>query len=200
MKRPTKQDPPTAERIIDAASPLFYRRGLSAVTLDDIAAAAEVTKRTLYYHFPTKDDLVLAYLERWRRRTKAGLVGGADGRGAARVLEAFRQLERDVSNRHFRGCPIVNAVAEINDRAHPATALGRAYKEDRRAWFESLVRSAGIAPAAKLSEQLMTLWEGAMVRALISGNSGSVREACEAASALLERTPAKRRGARPPAR
>src|ERR1043166_3749107 len=108
MRRPTKQDRPTAELILDAATPLLYRRGIGAVTLDEIAAAANVTKRTLYYHFPTKDDLVLAYLQRWYERTKEDLGHGGD-HGRDSVLGAFQTLEREVARDGFRGCPFVNA-------------------------------------------------------------------------------------------
>ena len=185
MKRPRKQDPPTAEKILDAASPLFYRRGLAAVTLDEIAASARMTKRTLYYHFPSKDDLILAYLQRWRERRHETLKEDADGPGLARLLAAFRGLEQEVSRPEFRGCPFVNAVAELNDRTHPATALAIAYKEERRAWFERLLRKGGISRASKLSEQVMALWEGAVVRALISGDAKPVRDARDAVSTLL---------------
>jgi AcrR family transcriptional regulator len=185
MKRPGKQDRPTVEKILDAASPLFYRRGLVAVTLDEIAASAKMTKRTLYYHFPTKDDLILAYLQRWRSRTQQTFAEDADRPGLATLLSAFRNLEQEVSRPEFRGCPFVNAVAELNDRAHPAIALAVSYKEERRAWFERLLRKDGIAGASKLSEQVMALWEGAVVRALVNGDAKAVRAAHDAVGALI---------------
>lgn len=184
MKRPGKQDRPTAEKILDAATPLFYTRGLKAVTLDEVAADADVTKRTLYYHFPSKDDLVIAYMRRWQVNTKTQLTNNSGG-GVETVLAAFRQLQTEVSNRRFRGCPIVNAVAEINDRSHAATKIAMEYKEDRRAWFEKLLREDHIPQAAKFSKQLMVIWEGAMVRALVTGNAKSVSEAYDAAATLL---------------
>src|SRR5258706_9398633 len=119
MKRPRKQDRPTAEKILDTATRLFYRRGLAAVSLDDIAAAAHMTKRTLYYHFRTKDDLVLAYLRGWHVRTKGQFGESRAGQGADAVIAAFRRLEQEVAHPEFRGCPFVNAVSEINDRTHP---------------------------------------------------------------------------------
>lgn len=188
MKRPSKQDPPTTERILNAAGPLFYRLGLGAVTLDEIAAAAGMTKRTLYYHFSNKDELILAYLQRWRARTLEALTVAEGERSdpIRRLLAAFRRLEKDVERSDYRGCPMVNAVSEIHDRAHPATALAAAYKEDRRAWFEKLLREAGIASAAKLSRELMVVWDGGMVRALITGSAGAIREAHDAAAALIE--------------
>jgi AcrR family transcriptional regulator len=186
MKRPSKQDPPTAERILDAASPLFYRRGLAAVSMDDIATVAGLTKRTVYYHFPTKDDLIVAYLDRWRLRIRETLeAGGESDAPLDELLSAFRRLEREVAREGYRGCPFVNAISELNDRAHPATALTVLYKEERRAWFERLLVAGGIASAAKLSKQLTLLWEGAMVRALIHNSAAYVRDAHDAAAALI---------------
>ena len=173
-------------RIVEAASPLFYRRGLAAVTVEDIAAAAGLTKRTLYYHFPTKDDLIVAYLERWRTRIRATLeAGGEHADPLDTLLGAFRRLEREVARDGYRGCPFVNAVTELNDRAHPATALAVAYKEDRRAWFERLLVAAGIPSAEKLSRQLTLLWDGAMVRSLVHNSAAPVREAHDAAAGLI---------------
>jgi AcrR family transcriptional regulator len=191
MKRPNKQDAPTADKILDAATPLFYRRGLGAVTLDEIAAAANVTKRTLYYHFPTKDELVVAYLHRWRSRTKETFAPVNEGRGVVTLLAAFNRLESDVSSAAFRGCPFVNAIAEINDRSHPATSLAVDYKNERQAWFEQLLRTDKIANAKKLSAQIVTLWEGAMVRALVNGNAQCIQDAHGAAAALLKAARAK---------
>lgn len=186
MKRPSKQDPPTTERIIDAASPLFYRRGLAAVSMDDVAAAAGLTKRTVYYHFPTKDDVIVAYLDRWRSRIRETLEAGSESADPLEgLLAAFRRLEREVVREGYRGCPFVNAVSELNDREHAATALAVSYKEDRRAWFERLLDAGGIKAAAKLSKQLTLLWEGAMVRALIHNSASPVRDAHDAAAALI---------------
>jgi AcrR family transcriptional regulator len=186
MKRPRKQDPPTADRILRAATPLFYRRGLAAVTLDDIAASAKLTKRTLYYHFPTKDDLILAYLQAWRDRTAETFVDEENAGGVTTLLAAFQRLGQEVARPEYRGCPFVNAVAELNDRSHPATVLAASYKQARRVWFERLLRKDGVANAAELSEQLMALWEGAMVRALVDGNATPVRHAREAVRVLLQ--------------
>ena len=185
MKRPRKQDRPTAEKIIDAATTLFYSRGLKAVTLDEVAANADVTKRTLYYHFPSKDDLVIAYMRRWQTKTATQLANNNEG-GIKTVLAAFRQLEKEISTKSFRGCPMVNAVAEINDRSHAATKIAMDYKEARRAWFEKLLREDHVPQAGKRSKQVLTIWEGAMVRALMTGDAKAVAEAYDAVVALLE--------------
>ena len=185
MKRPKKQDPPTTINIVDAATALFYGRGLRAVSLDDIAAAANLTKRTIYYHFPTKDDLILAYLRRWREQTRAAFESDGALPPRRRLAAAFDRLEREVRHPKFRGCPFVNAVAEINDRRHPVTRLAFGYKEDRRMWFESTARDASVRHAEATAEQLMLLWEGAISRALIVGTSAGVVEARRAGLQLL---------------
>ena len=186
MKRPTKQARPTADLILDAATPLFYGHGLRAVSLDQVAAAAGLTKRTLHYHFPTKNELVVAYLRRWRESARAGLSENTAVPAGERIDAAFARLEREVAHPAFRGCPFVNAVAELNDRAHPATALAVAYKEDRRIWFEATLREVGVPCPGPVAEQVMVLWEGAIVRALVTRDACVVGQARRAAAALIE--------------
>jgi AcrR family transcriptional regulator len=114
MSRP--EDPTARERLLDAATPLFYERGVQAVGLAEVVAAAGTGRNVLYRHFPGKDELVLAYLERFAERldeqTEAALAGldGADGlRALARLVEAR------VRARGYRGCPFRNHLREMRD-------------------------------------------------------------------------------------
>lgn len=179
------QEPSTQDRLLAAADRLFYQQGLRVVSMDDVAAAAGLTKRTLYYHFASKDLLIAAYLERRLAEARGAMADAPDEAPEARILRAFDDLEAAVSHEAFRGCPFVNAVAELNDRAHPATALALRYKEDRRAWFEALAARADAPNPARIGGYLMTLWEGAIARALVTGEACVVKDARDAASALL---------------
>ncbi len=179
----------TTERLLAAADRLFYRQGLRVVSMDDIAAEAGLTKRTLYYHFASKDVLIAAYLERRLDEARHAMADDPDEAPKPRILRAFADLERAVSHEAFRGCPFVNAVAELNDRTHPATALAVQYKEDRRAWFESLLRRAAVPRPETVAGYLMTLWEGAIARALVTGDAHVVQDARGAATALLAGAP-----------
>ena len=112
------------ERILDAASAAFYARGLGAVGVDAIVEDAGVAKATLYRHFRTKDDLVVAFLrrrdERWRAWLRDAVERLAGGRPAERPLCVFDALGEWFASEEFRGCAFINAATEIADPAHPA--------------------------------------------------------------------------------
>lgn len=178
---------PGAQRILDVASELFYARGIHAVGVDTIAAESEVTKRTLYDRFGSKDELVAAYLRardaRWRALVVAA-VEAADG-PAGRVLAPFDVLETWVADAG-RGCAFVNAFAELDDAAHP----GRAVIADEKRWLEELfateLRAAGSGDGdGDLALHLLLLHEGALVSCAVAGRPTAPRVAREAARALV---------------
>src|SRR5437762_13061560 len=103
------------ERILKTADRLFYRRGIRAVGVDTIAAEIGISKRTLYNYFPSKDALIVAYLSRRLRPTES-----ADVPPAEQILGDFDRLERAFARPGFRGCPFVNAVAELGEPTHAA--------------------------------------------------------------------------------
>jgi AcrR family transcriptional regulator len=174
----------TVERILQASHGLFYSQGLRAVSLDQVAAAAGLTKRTLYYHFKSKDALVVAWLAR-RANLARDETLTIKGTALERLRQAFAVLEPQLSHPGFRGCPFVNAVAELADPAHPAVAIAQLYKADRLAWFAGISRELGKPDT--YAAILMTLWEGAIARAVINRGVTSVREACAAAEMLLQK-------------
>lgn len=169
-------------RILEAAERLFYGQGIQAVGVDAIAAAAHVSKRTLYRHFPSKDLLVAAYLER-----RAHELISHEGEPRDRVLRAFAGLERWFASSRFRGCPFVNAVCELGaEPDHPGVLVAARLKAERLAWFERAMREAGAADPAGLAEQLMIVFEGAIATALVrGGGAGIARSARKAAITLL---------------
>src|SRR5882672_4465770 len=102
------EKPNMKQRILETADRLFYLRGIRAVGVDTIAAETSISKRTLYNHFPSKDELISAYLE--RRFTRAP---PSDKPPVEQILGTFDRLERGFVSKGFRGCPFVNAVAEL---------------------------------------------------------------------------------------
>src|SRR3954471_5577840 len=111
--RKTAPEPSPAERVLAAADRLFYAHGIRAVGVDAIAAEAGVSKRTLYNHYSSKDALIAAYLTgRFRHMTPS------DAPALEQILGVFDRLERVFGSTGFRGCPFVNAVAEISDPKH----------------------------------------------------------------------------------
>ncbi|MCC8429068.1 TetR/AcrR family transcriptional regulator [Reyranella aquatilis] len=169
------------ERILETADRLFYGQGIRAVGVDTIAAEIGISKRTLYNHFPSKDDLIVAYLT---RRLKP--APPSDRPPMEQILGAFDRLERTIATGVFRGCPFVNAVAELKEPAHAANRIALAFKEQRRAWFEALLRQLGIEDAESLSLQLQILIDGAIAAAIVRGDPKVAAAAREAAAVLLE--------------
>ncbi|MFJ4684990.1 TetR/AcrR family transcriptional regulator [Streptomyces sp. NPDC088789] len=172
---------PGAHRVLDAASRLFYERGIHAVGVDLIAAEAGVTKKTLYDRFGSKEQIVVEYLaardERWREylaRRLEGVTGTVP-----RVCAVF-DASRDWMTEHgAKGCSMVNAHAEISDPAHPAYAVISAQKRWMLALFTDLVGEPDTARA------LMLLHEGALVAHGLRIFPDAITRAREEAAGLL---------------
>jgi AcrR family transcriptional regulator len=168
------------ERILATTDRLFYEQGIRAVGVDTVAAEAGISKRTLYNYYPSKDELITAYLS---RRFKP--VPLTDAPPAQQILGNFDRLERSFSNSRFRGCPFVNAVAELKEPDHAANKIAIAFKDERRAWFRELLRRLGVADPDSLAMQLMLLVDGAIAAAVVRGDPKVARAAREAAATLL---------------
>ena len=168
------------ERILATTDRLFYEQGIRAVGVDTVAAEAGISKRTLYNYYPSKDELIAAYLS---RRFKP--VPLTDAPPAQQILGNFDRLERSFSNGRFRGCPFVNAVAELKEPDHAANKIAIAFKDERRAWFRELLRRLGVADPDCLAMQLMLLVDGAIAAAVVRGDPKVARAAREAAATLL---------------
>jgi AcrR family transcriptional regulator len=168
------------ERILDTADRLFYRQGLRVIGVDTVAAEIGISKRTLYNYFPSKDDLIVAYLSRRLRP-----IEPSDAPPAEQILDDFDRLERAMRKDGYRGCPFMNAVAELADPAHAAHEIAVAHKEKRRTLFRKLLRQLNVADPEALATQLMILGEGAVAQALVHGDPKMARAAREAARVLL---------------
>jgi len=168
------------ERILETTDRLFYEQGIRAVGVDTVAAEAGISKRTLYNYFPSKDALITAYLS---RRFKP--VPLTDAPPVQQILGNFDRLERSFSSGRFRGCPFVNAVAELKEPDHAANTIAVAFKDERRAWFRALLLRLGVAAPDSLAMQLMLLVDGAIAAAVVRGDPKVAHAAREAAATLL---------------
>jgi len=171
----------TQERILQAADRLFYRRGIRAVGVDAVAAEIGISKRTLYNYYPSKDALIVAYLQ--RRFTPLEI---SDSDPAEQILAAFDRLQKAFASRSFRGCPFVNAVAELGEPRHEAGRIAMAFKEERRAWFRELASRLGVAHPDRLATQLAMLLDGAIIAAVVRGDRTAAQAAKDAARILLQ--------------
>src|SRR6202011_6287908 len=111
------------ERILETADRLFYLQGIRAIGVDTVAAEVGISKRTLYNHFPSKDALISAYLQRRFVQPRP-----SDKPPAEQILATFDSLERRFSARDFRGCPFVNAVAELGPVDRSVRNIAVAFK------------------------------------------------------------------------
>ena len=168
------------QRILETTDRLFYGQGIRAVGVDTIAAEIGISKRTLYNYFPSKDALIVAYLSRRVRPVEASDLAPVE-----QILGAFDQLERSFASSGFRGCPFVNAVAELGEPRHAANQIAVAFKEQRRTWFRDLLTRLDVPDPDGLSTQLALLREGAIAAALVCGDPAMARAAKEAARVLL---------------
>src|SRR5882757_5865383 len=178
---PPHEKPTMKERILETADRLFYLRGIRAVGVDAIAAEIGISKRTLYNHFPSKDELIAAYLE--RRFTRAP---SSDKPPVEQILGTFDRLERGFASKGFRGCPFVNAVAELGAEDQSVKKIAVAFKESRRLWFRDLLKRLDVADPEGLATQLTLLVDGSIAQDLVRDDPAMARAAKEAARVLLK--------------
>src|SRR5579871_3112811 len=123
----------TREQIIEAANALFYGEGIRSTSLDAIAAKAGVTKRTLYYHFASKDDLIAAYVAARDQPTFARQAAWLDetrGDLPEQVLGLFENLAQAMNTPRWKGCGFIRAAAElVAAPGHPALKAGSQHKK-----------------------------------------------------------------------
>ncbi|GAB3616961.1 TetR/AcrR family transcriptional regulator [Okibacterium endophyticum] len=159
---------PGASRVLDAASRLFYERGIHAVGVDTIAEAAGVTKKTLYDRFGSKEALVVSYLQhrdaRWRDHVAEHLVRVPEP-GVERVLAIFDAAISWSDENSPKGCSAINARAEIGDGhdGHPVFPEVSRQKSWLLHTFGELCREAGVHNAQAMAQRMMLLYEGAIV-------------------------------------
>jgi AcrR family transcriptional regulator len=178
---------PTRERILNAANRLFYAEGIGRVNVDAVAEKAGVTKRTLYYHFRSKDDLIAAYLE---SRDQPNLdqftkwFDEAEGGAADKVQAMFDGLARAARRPRWKGCGFLRTVAELaNKPGHPAVKVGAAHKKRFEAWLADAL--ADTPEPAELARQIALLMEGAFSAMLIHRDPDYIRVAGETAALLV---------------
>jgi len=175
------------DRIVRAAVRLFRDRGINATGVAELTAAAHVSKRTLYRHFPSKDDIVVAYLRAFER--DPGLIAeGALTRteltARARLLELFSALAEQ--DRPFRGCPFAAAAVELADLAHPGHRLAAEHKLRFAEQLSELAREAGVRSAEPVGRRLALLYDGAAAQTAVLDSPEPAAEAFAVAAALLE--------------
>jgi AcrR family transcriptional regulator len=179
---------PAGERILAAASTLFYEQGIRTVGVDAIAAAADVTKKTLYDRFGSKDKLIAAYLERRDRAWHAFLDEQLAERRPATpeemILALFAALTDWLAGSR-NGCGFINASVELAAPDHPAMPVIVGQKAWLRSEFEAQARAAGFKDTDELADRLLLLHEGALVSYRVAAMTTAPEVAARAAADLL---------------
>ncbi|MFD4769714.1 TetR/AcrR family transcriptional regulator [Streptomyces niveus] len=173
------------ERILAAAARLFAAQGINTTGMEQIAEEAPVSKRTLYSHFRTKSDLVVAHLQDLASSgaTLESVLTREDISPRERVLRLFDPpaTEQDP----VRGCPFIDAAAEFPDPASPVHSCAREQKLRMVRLVAGLVTELGCREPHALAEQLVTLADGAAARAMVLGDADYGRHGRAAAEVLL---------------
>ena len=173
-------------RILAAATELFYQRGIRATGTNAIIAHSGVAKASFFRHFPTKDDLLLAWLEqpasRWLDsiRQETGELPPRD-----RLLGFFDALGRWIEEETFRGCPFQNAAVETPEHDHPVRAAARGYTLEVEQYLRETAAAAGVADPEAVGAELSVLAQGAIAAALATQSPAPGKAARDAAAILV---------------
>jgi AcrR family transcriptional regulator len=176
------------ERILNVAGDLFYAHGINAIGVDTIVAQSGAAKTTLYANFGSKDELVAAYLRNRSNSWRTYLTDELPKRARTprqRLLAVFDVLGEAVVHPSFRGCPFINATAELTDASRP----GREVVAEHRAWVRELLRAlaarAGLTHPAELAAELQMLYDAVLVSAQVEDGATSARRARKMAQLIL---------------
>lgn len=183
----------TRGKIVQAASRLFYSEGIGRVSMDAVAEKAGVTKRTLYYHFDSKDDLVAAYLDARDQpnlKQMAAWYAAAGGGPDEKVAAIFEALARSARHPKWKGCGFLRTTAELAALpGHPAVKIGARHKAAFAGWLAGEMERAGFEAPAALSRQILLLLDGAFSASLVHREASWFEEAGAAARALIRAHP-----------
>lgn len=183
------------QRIIETAERLFYAEGIRSVGIDRIISEAEVAKMTLYNHFSSKDELILAALQYREEKFDSMFKKWMDRhakKGMDRLEAFFAALKNWFESPGFRGCAFINAVVELADNDHPASQFSVEHKVRFHAMLKEIITEVKGKKAATMSPAIALMVEGAIVTAMNQQKSESANVAKSAGLALIAK--AKRRG------
>jgi AcrR family transcriptional regulator len=181
--------PPARERILEAASRLFYGDGIRAIGIEAVVALAGVTKMSLYRNFASKDDLVAAYLAGRDRRYWHWwdtVIARHPGRPRDQLRALFAGAAKVAVVPGYRGCPFTNAAIEFPAPDHPGRRVAEANKQELRRRLRALAAETGAGTPDRLGDQLLLLLEGAYVSSQTFGPEGPAAAMVAAAEALIE--------------
>jgi AcrR family transcriptional regulator len=188
MSRPEGR---TRRRILNSAYELFYRKGFSRVGVDEIAALAGLTKRTLYYHFKSKDELLASVLDLHHELALARIRKYEDrysGKADSFLTVLFSELAKWSTKPGWTGAGFTRLVMELADLpGHPARAVAHRHKAAVEQWYAELFAKARISSPLERAREVALLAEGATALILIHGDRSYADTAARAAKRLVRK-------------
>ena len=183
-----KKEVAPKDKVFQTAARLFYRHGYRAIGVDTLAAESGIGKMTLYRHYPSKDDLIVAYLKDsnelfWRNFeviTKDALTP------REKLLAFFESLQDYVSTAACYGCPFLNVATEYPETDYPGNQIALVHKQSVRARFRELAKDAGARDPDVLADQLFLLMDGAYMAARMFGPENPASHLASAAETLID--------------
>ncbi|MAT91133.1 MAG: TetR family transcriptional regulator [Halioglobus sp.] len=180
--------PSKREQIVDEALRLFYRHGFNATGVDKIIASAGVSKKTLYSHFRSKDELILATLRKRDEMFRNKMMRETERRAAAprdRLLALFDFLGDWFNEDGFSGCMFINAAAEFSAQDNPSHMVAAEHKRLVVDYIREQAQLAGARDPAALAHQINLLMEGAIVYAHVIGDRQAATRARDMAEVFV---------------
>jgi AcrR family transcriptional regulator len=176
------------DHLLETALRLFNQNGYHATGIDLIIAEAGVAKTTLYRHFETKEDLILAALERRDGEARDAMRAFVEQHASdpvERLLVTFDFLDAWFRDERFRGCPFMSAAGEHKEAVNPVFRAAVLHKRLVLAYFEELAHAARLAEPKRIAAQINLLHEGATAVAQMTRTGEPARQAKHMAAQLL---------------
>lgn len=183
------------QHLVDTAVRLFSAHGYHGTGIDRIAEEAAVSKKTMYHHFRSKNDLILAALKQYDSMIRNDLMKAVDLQGDTpydRLLAIFDFADTWFSSKNFHGCIFINAIGEYSDTDSAIRAVCQENKRLIANYIEELAAAAGVADARVMATQVAILLEGAIVTAQVSESPAAAKAAKSAAKIILDHALAQR--------
>ncbi|MCM3626187.1 TetR/AcrR family transcriptional regulator [Paenibacillus glycanilyticus] len=178
------------EHILKIASGLFNKQGIRATGVDQVVSESQIAKMTLYNHFQSKDELVLAYLrgqdEQWRKWFESS-VNKQGTNPSEKLLAIYDVLGEWFEDPDFNGCTYIKTASEFLDRSHIYFEAAHHYKMFMREFIASLVEELETSNREALTNRLFLLVEGAITTRMMQTDLESARHARETAEVILEK-------------
>lgn len=180
------------ERVLETAATLFYQEGVRAVGVDLVVERSGVAKTSLYRHFATKDDLVVAFLERedaeyWESWESVSVQETEDAE--AELKAHLRFIAEHIAAPRYRGCPFLNVATEFPAPTHPARTVAMRNKTELLHRLGMLAKKMGVRKPDELAAQLVLLIDGAYMNGPLLGKKGPVNSLVAAGNALILAAP-----------